>query len=332
MRLDRLLPLVPAVAALVALSGCDKPIAIGDSSTLVAGVRESVWTELRDEIIDAMEPRIFTVRDERIFEVSHIDPTSADWADLKKVRNVLVIGEPDDPWVAEALSEADDAPTAPPAVAHARNVWAQNQRVTIVLLAPGTTPEEARPMIQEAGEVMVQRYENESRARMFSTGADSTTADSLRQAYGFSILAPRVYRMASPGEDIVVLRNDNPDPSRLIRQVHVTWEPAGTRTVTPEAARAWRAELAERLTQPPQETAAEIAQASQVTAEGMTGVEIHGIWSNPPGEWPSAGPYITRMLECGDRTYLVDAWLYAPGAAKYPYMIQLRTLLDSFRC
>lgn len=332
MRLDLLRPIVPAFAALLALTACDKPIAIGDSSTMVAGVRESVWTALRDEIIDAMEPRIFTVRDERIFEVSHIDPASADWADLKKVRNVLVIGEPGDPWIDEALSEADDAPATPPAVAHARNVWAQNQRVTIVLLAANTSPEEARPVIQEAGEAMVQRYESESRARMFSTGADSSTADSLRQAYGFSIVAPRVYRMAHPGENVVVLRNDNPDPSSLIRQVHVSWEPAGERQVTPEAARAWRAELAERLTQPAQVTAPEIAQASQVTGEGMTGVEIHGIWSNPPGEWPSAGPYITRMLECGDRTYLVDAWLYAPGTAKYPYMIQLRTLLDSFRC
>jgi hypothetical protein len=30
--------------------------------------------------------------------------------------------------------------------------------------------------------------------------------------------------------------------------------------------------------------------------------------------------------------YLLDAWLYAPGKQKYEYMIQLQTILDTFRC
>ena len=33
-----------------------------------------------------------------------------------------------------------------------------------------------------------------------------------------------------------------------------------------------------------------------------------------------------------DRMYLLDAWLYAPGKEKYEYMIQLQTILGSFRC
>jgi hypothetical protein len=38
------------------------------------------------------------------------------------------------------------------------------------------------------------------------------------------------------------------------------------------------------------------------------------------------------MVQCGERTYLVDGWLYAPGSPKYEYMIQLGTILDSFEC
>jgi hypothetical protein len=41
---------------------------------------------------------------------------------------------------------------------------------------------------------------------------------------------------------------------------------------------------------------------------------------------------LTRLVQCPEYVYLVDSWLYAPGRAKYEYMVQLQTLLDSFRC
>lgn len=331
----RSLPIRPptlALLAIAALASCDKPIAIGDSENVVVAARDSVWAALRSEIQEAIEPRIFTVRDELIFEVSYVDPRTAPWGDLRHVRRVLAIGEPSDPWVAEALDEAGAGSTAPPAVIQTRNVWAQNQDVTIVLLAPGTEPAASGSLIREAGEAMVRKYETESRRRMFATGVDSTTADSIRRTAGFWLLAPQVYRVARPEDSVVMIRNDNPDPSQLIRQVQVTWRPAGEIEASPEAALAWRGELAERVTQPPQISQPEIAQVRRLTQNGRPAVEIHGIWSNPPGAWPAAGPFITRVVECPDRTYLVDAWLYAPGRSKYPYMIQLNTLLDSFRC
>jgi hypothetical protein len=325
-------PLTLALLTLAALPACDKPMAIGDSENVVVAARDSVWTGLRAEIQDAIEPQIFTVRDEAIFEVSQVDPTTAPWGDLRHIRRVLVIGEASDPWVAEALEAARAGGTAPPALIHTRNVWARNQNVAIVLLAPGTDPDASGALIREAGTAMVEQYETESRRRMFATGVDSTTADSIRRTAGFWLLAPEVYRVVRPEENVVMMRNDNPDPSQLIRQVHLTWRPAGEIDASPEAALAWRRELAERVTQPPQVTQPEIAQVRRLRQNDRPTVEIHGIWSNPPGEWPAAGPFIARMIECPDRTYLVDAWLYAPGRSKYPYMIQLNTLLDSFRC
>ena len=64
-------------------------------------------------------------------------------------------------------------------------------------------------------------------------------------------------------------------------------------------------------------------------------IQIQAQWRNPPERgWPAGGPFITRAVTCEsqDRTYYVDAWLYAPGKEKYEYMIQLETILDSFRC
>jgi hypothetical protein len=63
--------------------------------------------------------------------------------------------------------------------------------------------------------------------------------------------------------------------------------------------------------------------------------ELQAVWQNPPSaDWPAAGPFIARVVACEeqDRLYLLDAWLYAPGRDKYEYMIQLNTVLDSFRC
>ena len=43
---------------------------------------------------------------------------------------------------------------------------------------------------------------------------------------------------------------------------------------------------------------------------------------------------ITWSVPCPeqDRHYLVDAWLYAPGKDKYEYVLQLETILGTFRC
>ena len=68
---------------------------------------------------------------------------------------------------------------------------------------------------------------------------------------------------------------------------------------------------------------------------GRPAYQIQATWVNPPEQnWPAAGPFILRSVICPEqnRMYLVDAWLYAPGKEKYEYMIQLQTILDSFRC
>ena len=101
--------------------------------------------------------------------------------------------------------------------------------------------------------------------------------------------------------------------------------------MTPEAAVQWRAELAAEYTQPPQVTE-QSAEFRSLQVGTRPALQVQGIWSNPPSEWPAAGPFITRLIDCPDRTFLLDAWLYAPGVPKYEYMYQLKTILDSFQC
>lgn len=328
----RLRALLVAGLSLGALAACDKPIAVGDVNNLMVAAPDSVWAALQPAVEASLQPSAFTVRDERIFEVGQVDPRLEEWSRLRNVRQVLVIGEPADPWVSAALEEVDGPLPAAPAVVQARNVWAQNQLVTIALLPPASGPAAAEPLIPEIGARLVAQLEEYARTRMYVSGVDSVLADSLREVAGFALTLPDLYRSREVRPGIYEFRNDNPDPATLIRAVQVASRRPDEVELTPEAARAWRAEVAQLATDPPQVTEDELSNVRRLTVDGRPALHVQGVWSNPPGDWPAAGLFLTRLVECPERTFLVDAWLYAPGAAKYEYLIQLQTILDTFRC
>lgn len=324
---------LPVIAASLALVACDLPTSVGGTNRIVVAVPEASWQEIETAVERSLEPRSFTVRNERIFEVAHVDPAeSEDWIDFRKVRQVLVIGEAADPWVAEALEEVDGAIPRGPAILEAENVWARPQAVMILLLPPGSQPEMAAEMMPEVGALYLEELEEYARQRMFVTGAKTELADSLARIAGFSLLVPQVYEVTEPQVGVFIFRNDQPDPAELIRQVTVTRRPSDEVEMTPEAALAWRTDVVSRTTTPPHVTDSIQTAQTDLRFDGRPALEIQTTWSNPPGAWPAGGPVITRMIQCPEYTYLTDAWLYAPGEAKYEYMVQLETILNSFRC
>lgn len=314
-----------------ALTACDKPVAIGDATQILIATEQRIWDTLEPQIRSALEPTTFTVRDERVFDIAHVEPQEEGWGNLRVSRQILLIGEANDPVIAEAVEEARGGVPEPPSLFQARNVWAQNQLVTVVLIPEGADPTVVQPLLPQLGQTFLQQFEEYARSRMFVTGTNEELGDSLLRTAGFRLTVPQVYRYEVPAEGVSVFRNDQPDPSRLIRNITVASRPRGQVPMTAEAAILWRSELATEHTQPPQVTeAGEGFQAMQVNTRPA--IQVQGIWSNPPNQWPAAGPFITRMVDCPARTFLVDAWLYAPGAAKYEYMYQLKTILDSFQC
>lgn len=323
--------LAPMLAA-AALAACDKPVAIGDANIVIVGAPDSVSAALQDEIAAALEPRIFTVRDERVFEASYISPTGSEWPELRHVRQVLVIGEPADPWIAQTLEELDGPAPTPPALVQARDVWAQNQQVTAIILPPGSRPEAAAPLVAAAGDSLVAQFERFTRSRMYVSRPDTAARDSLLAANGFALTVPRVYRVFSPAQELVVFRNDNPDPAKLIREIDVAWRPSGEVPFTADAALQWRQQITEQVTDPRQVLGEGETRSRELTVGGHRVLEVQGVWANPPGGWPAAGPFILHLVQCPERTYLLNAWLYAPGEPKYQYMVQLQTLLNSFQC
>ncbi len=98
---------------------------------------------------------------------------------------------------------------------------------------------------------------------------------------------------------------------------------------------AWRTELTDRYFKYPQVVDMELAQTRRFQMGDLVLEELRAVWANPPeDQFPAGGPMITWSLPCPaqDRHYLVDAWLYAPGKDKYEYVLQLETILSTFRC
>jgi hypothetical protein len=293
---------------------------------------DSVWTATGDSIETALEPRVFTVRDEKMFELTHVSPASEDWLDLRRFKQVLTIGVPGDGWIAPVLDRYGESVDAP-AVIEQRDVWARGQLVTAIVLPQGSGPDAVSSQLGDVGELLDMRFRQYARQRMFLSGADSALGDTLRTERGYSLLVPAIYRRtALEGAD--VFRNHSEMRGVLLRGIYVTWRPGAIEMPTAEMAVAWRDSASVSAYDPPQAVQRERIESRRITLNEAEGIEVQGVWRSQEPTWPGAGPFVDRILSCPEqnRTYYLDAWLYAPGKAKYEYMIQLETILDSFRC
>jgi hypothetical protein len=325
----RLAGLAAAAALAVACSG-DRP-AMGEASTLIVVAADSLWAGVEADVLAALEPRIFTVRDESIFEVTHVSPASDDWQQLRFFRQILPIGRAADPWVAPALEE-QAPPAALPGIVETQDVWARNQGVTAVVLPDSDGAQALRDVLPQLRELLDQRYRSYARSRMFVSRADTALRDTLRVQHGFSVLVPNVYRRTDL-EQTQVFRNHAEMGGVLMRNFAVTWRAGSVAEPSTASVLAWRDSLSAVAYDNEQRTDTSRIE-TRVLEGGAGGLEVQGTWSSPDPTWPAAGPFITRLVPCPgqDRTYLLDAWLFAPGKRKYEYMIQLQTLLDSFAC
>ena len=223
----------------------------------------------------------------------------------------------------------------PGRVFQASNVWALTQTVTGVLLRSGREAESWVAALPSVLNAVDTNYRELVLRRMFATAPDTALRTDLGRRFGFSMLVPEVYdriaRDLGGGDSLVILRNDNPDPSELIRSILVAWRP-GVDSLTRELALEWRAEIDAVHYNVPQRIDDTNSSVVSFMWEGRPALEVTGVWQDESGGFPAAGPFIVWLVDCPARTYFVDAWLYSPNRAKYEYMLQLQEILGSFRC
>ena len=333
---SRLLPVLAGVAGalLLPVAACDRiPVAMGDVNSIIVTADPELWSQAEASLLPTLERTVFTVRDEKTFKVTYQTPWEEVWFNLRLFKQQLLIGTASDPWMTDGLAKVEEAVT-PPQVVQVRDVWVRNQLVTMVVLEEGgETAEAVGGFSSSLAELFDRQYRDWVVARMFASGVDTAQASALEEEFGFSLLVPDVYDYELR-DSVHIFRNDNPDPSELIRQFAVTWksplppEPPGENLLE------WRARIVEDYYAYPQVVNLDHMLESPETMDGNETYALQAVWENPPGAYPAAGPFIVKAIDCPDqdRRYFVDAWLYAPSREKYEYMLQLEEILHSFRC
>lgn len=334
---NRLAGVVIAVGLALGAATCDTlPLAMGDVHAIVITASPELWAEVEPDALSTLGGTVFTVRDERTFRVAYEQPADEAWARLRRLRQLLLIGKASDPWMAVPLAELDE-PVSPPQLLQVEEVWGREQLVTLVILEEDTNLDEDARVVQQMLPELHEIYDSQYRAwviaRMFVTGPDTALARTLGDDHGFSLLVPEVYDYRFQ-DSVHVFRNDNPDPSELIRQFAVTWQSPVPEGVGGEELLEWRARIVDQYYDYPQVVNRDVIFAGPAEHNGRQTYNIQAVWQNPPDSYPAAGPFITWAVICTgqQRMYLIDAWLYAPSRDKYEYMIQLEEVLNSFHC
>jgi hypothetical protein len=326
-----------AAAVALALPSCGRTSpALGTATSIIVIATDSVWSAIGDSVMTALEPRIYTVRSERTFEVTQISPTDPDWQELREFRQVLAIGAVEDGWVQPIFEEAGIQPdVSQPDVVTTRDVWARNQLAIAIATPAGAAADAVLPHLERVGAVIDSLFRTYVIQRMFTSGQDTALQRALRETYNFGLILPTVYAPLERTGNAVLFQNNTTVGGDLARSVLVVWR---DEVIAPsmEAALAWRDSVAVQQYNPPQSTLRDSISATPLELPAGSGVELQGAWQGTDPAWPMGGLFITRMIACPQqgRTYLLDTWLYAPGPrrSKYEYMIQLQTILGTFEC
>lgn len=329
---QRMLQRIATVAAMVALClGCDgSPPASSHVRGVVVVTSGEVWAALEQDIVAALEPPALRAGRERLFEVAYLDPDAAAGSRLRRVRQVLLIGSARERLIAEALGDQRGTVEGP-VVLEARDVWARNQVVTVALLPDSAEPRVLAPLLPKVRDALVRQFENTIRIQMAVTPTNERLAERLRGEAGFTLLVPHTYEFQKPDPGVFVFRYEASAIGPIVHTITVDSRARAAVDWTLEATSLWRADLAERLNRPPHVTDT-LTRALRGRVADQPILQVQGVWSTPPGEWPSAGPFVSRMVACPERMFLLDAWVYAPADEKYEELYRLDTILDTFRC
>jgi len=324
--------LAVGISGIAGLAACALPAAMGEANSLIIVAADSIWYEVEDDTYAALERTVYTTRDEKIFNVTQTDPGSSDVGQLLLWRQVLVFGTPDDPGIRMIAARANRDSVAPGEIVQALNVWARGQVATAVVLEPGREAESWREQLPGLYDQLEKQFRSYVLTRMFVSGRDTATAEYLRSEFGFTLDVPRVYKRVERDDGIVVIRNDNPDPSELIRSILIQ-RGAAVDSLTPQMVYVWRTTIDDEQYNVPQDFDPHAGSGRTFDLNGSEAVEVRGTWKDRAA-YPAGGPFIARAVRCGDQIIYLDAWLYSPSPrrSKYEYMLQLEQILDSFTC
>ncbi len=314
----------------VVLGACRAPQPFGDRNSLIVRGESGLLAEVDSVMMAALERRIFTTRPERTFRVTFVASTDTLWNKFRLWQQVILLGSSEDQDIKRVAGSANAAQLEAPALFQARDVWARGQTVTVLLLPREDQARALESLLPDLYSLLDGQYEAWVRRRMYASGVNDTLSEILSD-FGFTLELPTVYAFGRE-DSVFRFRNVYPNPATLLRSITVVSR-TGVQEVEAESLRSWRVSFGESYYDPPQDVEDLGIRFDTVEVAGAAAPQLRGVWHDL-SDYPAAGPFIVRAVTCPqhDRTYYIDAWLYAPGKDKYPYVRQLEILLGSFRC
>ncbi|HET6342648.1 MAG TPA: DUF4837 family protein [Gemmatimonadota bacterium] len=330
------------LSVLLPLTACGRGPAYGSDNAIVAVVDPALRERVEPALRASLERGVETTRMEPVFEVTFTTPEGI--GEFRKWKRLLVI----EPGGEDAvlLPELVDTPLEGPVSTVVHDKWARGQTI-YVLAAP--TPEATAELVRASADslygVIHDQFVDYHVARMWASEPDSALAGRLAEELGFSVLLPNVYRPAgaSAPADSRVWYNE--DPRRVV-SLHWLPRPTG---LTADTLLALRREWGHQLfpgdsitgvlpapagTAVPADSLTEGPVPQVRTLEtrlgGLPAIRLQGPWTSPSDV--GTGLFVTYGVICGDRLVLLDGNLYAPDRSKYPYVVQLDRIFETFRC
>jgi hypothetical protein len=152
--------------------------------------------------------------------------------------------------------------------------------------------------------------------------------DSLADQSGFSVRVPQDYVYKKNGTLFTFRKSV--DSSKVTKQVTITWKSPIPEGLQGKALVDWRTE-AEAASGNAQSVNLDQVDARRTTHRGNVAYQLLGAWQ---GKGKARGPFIMRAIFCPtqDRVYLLDGWLAAPEQEQHHDLVELESILNSFRC
>jgi hypothetical protein len=324
------LPVLAAVALVATACGESAPEVV-EGDLIVVGAAPAMWERLGPRIRRSLEPTPFALRDERAFRLTQVDPAAEGWEATRTADQLLLIGSPEDPWIAEALARRNVETPDVPSQTELANVWDGGQHV-LLLLVPANDTRLSERQLSDLRGLYDRRYREFVVERMyFPEGPDNELADTLQARGGFDLLLPHDYRWTQDG-DVYLFEPPAADTSGIARRVLVTWQSPIPEGIQSDALALldWRERVAAEHYGARQTVDPTGVHGGPTTQRGSRALQLLGEWR----AGGVRGPFLMRGVVCPvqDRMYLLDGWLEASEGPEQEQMVQLESILNSFRC
>ena len=142
------------IASALAITACNEvPLSYGDANSIIAVMSTEAWAGVQDDVYSALEPTVTTVRAEKTFTVTYQEPGAAYWENLRRFRQMVVVGSRDDHWVQEVLEDARE-PITENGIHQVYDVWSRGQTITLILMDQEWDRAELLPYLPRVNELL----------------------------------------------------------------------------------------------------------------------------------------------------------------------------------